>query len=82
MAIVMDEYIDLANFVRHLALTLGTGYFRGLKVRCEHRLGGHKWTVYGKKTRCYTSYIGWDEVDGVADWLIHNGALSTEVTQP
>ena len=75
MPIPMDDYLDLADFVRRLMSTLGTDYFRGLKVCCKHRLGGHKRTAYGAKTRCYTSDIGWDEVDGVADWLIRNGAL-------
>lgn len=78
MSILMDEYIDLVNFVRHLATTLGTDRFRGLEVRCEHRLGGHKWTVYGPKVRCYTSDIGWEECDSVAEWLIRNGALDAD----
>ncbi len=82
MAIIMDEYIDLSNFVHRLMTTLGTGYFRGLEVRCEHRLGGHKWTFYGKKIRVYTSDTGWDEADAVTDWLIRNGALTTKGDQP
>lgn len=78
MAILMDEYIDLAGFVHNLMRSPGTDYFRGLRVRCEHRFGGHAWTVYGPKTDAFATDIGWDEADYVAGRLIRNGALNVE----
>lgn len=74
----MDEYDDLADFVQNLMRGPGTTCFRGLRVRCEHRLGGHAWTVYGPKIDSFTTDIGWDEADYVAGRLIRNGALNVE----
>ena len=82
MSVLSKEYIDLVSFVHNLMRDPGTNYFRGLKVRCERRLGGHAWSVYGPKTDAFTTDIGWEEADYVAERLVHNDALAAEDSNP
>lgn len=61
-----DDYDALSDFVIGLAERGGgTDRFRGTEVRCEILMTGHRWTVYGPKTRSFTSCIGPDETDYV-----------------
>ena len=70
--------MDLIDFVHNPMHTPGEERFRGLKVRCEYRLGGHAWTIYGPKTDAFTTDTRWEEADYVAGRLIRNGALAAE----
>lgn len=81
-ATLTDEYLNLVGFAYNLLSSPGTNYFRGLKILCERRLGGHAWTVYEPKTNAFTTGIGRDEADYVAERLIYNGALAAEDSNP
>lgn len=82
MPTLIEEYIDLVSFVHNLMRSPGVDYFRGLKVRCERRSGGHAWAVYGPKTDAFTTDIGGKGADYVAERLIHNDALAAEDSNP
>lgn len=68
---------DLEDFIFELTYSGGTGYFRGVEVRCDHRLGARQWTMHGHKTTSFTAGIGPDGLDHVRDKLMEAGILDT-----
>lgn len=85
MSVSIDDYDDLTTFVCRLMARAGrpgesaTYLFRGVEIRCEGCLRGHRWTVYGPGgTRTFTSSIGYDEEDYVIDRLIRSELLPIE----
>lgn len=55
----------------------GIGYFNGIEVRCEHRLGARAWTVYGPKVTAFVADIGPDDLDYTTERLVRAGILDT-----
>lgn len=78
MSTSIDDYCDLSDFVCRLMRRPGSNWFRGVEVRCETSMTGHRWTVYGPKALAFTSDVGYDEEDYVTDRLIRSGLLPIE----
>lgn len=77
MTYTFDDIDELDDFIVNLMRSGGTGYFRGVEVRCDHRLGARQWTMYGPKTTSFTADIGPDDLDYVRDKLMKAGILDT-----
>lgn len=76
MTYTFDDIDELDEFILGL-MAGGTGYFRGIEVRCEHRLGARKWTMYGPKITSFTADIGPDDLDYTCEKLTAAGILDT-----
>lgn len=77
MTYTFDEIDELDDFIIDLMCSGGTGYFRGVEIRCTHRLGARQWTMYGPKITSFTADIGPDDLDYVRDKLMTAGILDT-----
>nr|DAI20926.1 MAG TPA: hypothetical protein [Caudoviricetes sp.] len=77
MTYTFDDIDELDDFIIDLMRSGGTGYFRGTEVRCDHRLGGRDWIMYGPRTTSFTADIGPDDLDYACEKLIAAGILDT-----
>lgn len=75
MTYTFDDIDELDDFILKLMRSGGTGYFRGIETRCDHRLGMRQWTVYGPKITSFSADIGPDDLDYVREKLMAAGVL-------
>ncbi len=75
MTYTFDDIDELDNFILNLMRSGGTGYFRGTEVRCDHRLGSRKWTMYSPRITSFTADIGPDDLDYTREKLTAAGIL-------
>lgn len=76
MTYAFEDCDQLEEFVLGL-MEGGTGYFRGIEVRCDPRLGARAWTVYGPKITAFVADIGPDDLNYTVERLIRAGMLDT-----
>ena len=77
MTYTFDDIDELDDFIIDLMRSGGTRHFRGIEIRCDHRLGMRKWTMYGHKITSFTADIGPDDLDYTREKLIAAGILDT-----
>lgn len=73
MAYTFDDIDELDDFIINLTRSGGTGYFRGVEIRCDNRLGARSWVVYGLTITAFIADIGPDDLDYVRERLIKAG---------
>lgn len=78
MTYTFDDIDELDDFIIYLMDSGGTGYFRGVEIRCAHHLGAFQWTMYGTKTTSFTADVGPDCLDYVRDKLMTAGILDPQ----
>lgn len=74
MTYTLEDYDELDKFLLNL-MGGGTGYFRGIEVRCELRLGAREWTMYGPKVTSFVADVGPDDLDYTREKLMAAGIL-------
>lgn len=77
MTYTFEDIEELDDFIIDLMRSGGTGYFRGIEIRCDHRLGSRKWTMYGPKITSFSADIGPDDLDYAREKLMAAGVLDT-----
>lgn len=77
MTYTFEDVDELDDFIIDLMRSGGTRHFRDIEIRCDHRLGSRKWTMYGHKITSFTADIGPDDLDYVREKLIAAGVLDT-----
>lgn len=76
MTYTFEDCDQLEEFVLGL-MKGGTGYFRGIEVRCDPSLGARAWTVYCPKITAFVADIGPDDLNYTVERLIRAGLLDT-----
>ena len=76
MTYTFEDCDELEEFILDL-MPGGTGRFRGIEVRCDHRLGARVWTVRGPKVTSFVADIGPDDLDYTSNKLVSAGILDT-----
>lgn len=77
MTYTFDDIAELDNFILYLMRSGGSACFRGTEVRCDHRLTGREWTMYGPKVTSFTADIGPGDLDYTREKLVAAGILDT-----